>query len=1112
MELRKRVLSIVLSVLLIMASIPALMIPADAAGLRTLSVSAAGQSSELPLDSTAYYSAAQAVYTADELGNAPFTVQAMTINVDGAPDYGIWRSFEIYMVNVPAGTGFEDGFSWYELTEDDAVLFGTVQLYNGENVIPFRYAFDYDGESDVLMCIVSADGTVTDDPAVFGTRAGTSIVYNGDWFADVLDPDCMAETEGTLIGEIPAVTFLSNYERTVTVTATAGGTVEADYASAEAGTVVTLTAAPDEGYELMGYRVYTADGEQIEVVDDTFVVPTADVYVLGYFKNVMDGSCWFRYGTGDAESSTGLGESTMIWEIMVPADDIAMLGYDRLTAVGFYYVEEFEGDYWFTVYLNGEAVYSTSCTISGESRWVDVELEEVIELDGTQDVEIEVYTEGFVAPASFTEDCGVPYARLVWNDYYGGLIDMYDMGMPVTWLIHAQFGWDLPSYTVTLHKNSGADTTAAAEPAVINTPYAQPACPFSVTGKTFGGWSLTPGGAPVSFPVVLEEDTDLYALWTSRPCTVTYDANNGTGDKQTSTVDSGSVVTLPACPFTAAGKRFIGWALTPNGTKISAADGYTVTGNVTFYALWETCEYTVSFNANGGSGTMKAVTAEAGKTFKLPACTFTAPQYKQFAGWSLTKDGAVLTNGFTVTKDTTLYAVWKSVPCKVVYDANGGTGTPVTVTLDAGTKLILPACSYTAPANKHFAGWSLTKDGSALTGEYTVTGNVTFYALWSTTTYEVTFDANGGTGIMKAAIAESGKALTLPACTFTAPQYKQFAGWSLTKDGALLGSSYTFTKNTTLYAVWKAVPASVSFDANGGTGTMKAASLKQGDFFTLPVCTFTAPLYKQFAGWSLTKDGAVLTNGFTVTKDTTLYAVWKSVPCKVVYDANGGTGTPVTVTLDAGTKLILPACSYTAPANKHFAGWSLTKDGSALTGEYTVTGNVTFYALWSTTTYEVTFDANGGTGIMKAAIAESGKALTLPACTFTAPQYKQFAGWSLTKDGALLAKDFTVTKNTTLYAIWKAVPASVSFDANGGIGTMKAAALNLGDTFRIPACTFTAPQYKQFAGWSLTKDGALITKDFTVKENTTLYAIWKAVPASVSFDANGGIGTMKAAA
>ena len=69
-------------------------------------------------------------------------------------------------------------------------------------------------------------------------------------------------------------------------------------------------------------------------------------------------------------------------------------------------------------------------------------------------------------------------------------------------------------------------------------------------------------------------------------------------------------------------------------------------------------KYTVSFNANGGSGSMAGVVLGDGAQYTLPACTFTAPSGKEFDKWDKGAPGTRI----TVTADTTLKAQWKDAP------------------------------------------------------------------------------------------------------------------------------------------------------------------------------------------------------------------------------------------------------------------------------------------------------------------------------------------------------------------------------------------------------------------------------------------------------------------
>ena len=75
---------------------------------------------------------------------------------------------------------------------------------------------------------------------------------------------------------------------------------------------------------------------------------------------------------------------------------------------------------------------------------------------------------------------------------------------------------------------------------------------------------------------------------------------------------------------------------------------------------------------------------------------------------------------------------------KVVYDANGGTGTISDQTVNAGSSVTIDSGSgLTAPSNKEFAGWALTSYATTPTiaggASYTPSGDVTLFAVWATT-------------------------------------------------------------------------------------------------------------------------------------------------------------------------------------------------------------------------------------------------------------------------------------------------------------------------------------------------------------------------------------------
>ena len=157
--------------------------------------------------------------------------------------------------------------------------------------------------------------------------------------------------------------------------------------------------------------------------------------------------------------------------------------------------------------------------------------------------------------------------------------------------------------------------------------------------------------------------------------------------------------------------------------------------------------YTVTFNPNGGTGTMSAQTFTEGEAQALTRNAFTYDGYT-FSGWNTVQggSGASYTDGQTITAtaDMTLYAQWTSngtnptpgptpTTVTITFDANGGTGEMEPQTFTIGTAQTLTANAFTKE-NNWFTGWNTAIDGQGTTytdsQEITATENMTLYAQW----------------------------------------------------------------------------------------------------------------------------------------------------------------------------------------------------------------------------------------------------------------------------------------------------------------------------------------------------------------------------------------------
>lgn len=178
-----------------------------------------------------------------------------------------------------------------------------------------------------------------------------------------------------------------------------------------------------------------------------------------------------------------------------------------------------------------------------------------------------------------------------------------------------------------------------------------------------------------------------------------------------------------------------------------------------------------------------------------------------------------------------------------------------------------------------------------------------------TTEYKLSFSANGGTGEMESITKEENEKINLPAVKFSRTGF-EFLNWNTVADGSGTsyadGAEFTFNTDTMLHAQWKekkAAPSNpetpenptqpeqpqnpeipstpkttytVTFDANGGSGTIANISVEEGIEITLPENTFTKSSYI-FAGWATSADGDVSYSDkakITITGNIMLYAKW----------------------------------------------------------------------------------------------------------------------------------------------------------------------------------------------------------------------------------------------
>lgn len=442
------------------------------------------------------------------------------------------------------------------------------------------------------------------------------------------------------------------------------------------------------------------------------------------------------------------------------------------------------------------------------------------------------------------------------------------------------------------------------------------------------------------------------------------------------------------------------------------------------------------------------------------------------------------------------------------FDANKGTTTDTLPTITdckfgSGETIEFNFDSLPARQGYSFAGWSFLSDGSGhvytetltLPNEYenitTVNDGdtLTLYAAWNPYSYIAYFNAgivgnqspNGDE--MPVVESTSNQPITLPECTYTLSNY-HFAGWKYngaSNDGIAdptdenvgtvypAGSKFEYlpgNDNDTIQfeAQWDPNTVSISYDANGGTGTMAGATYTyDGSIFAYLLPGADGSLSKdgyRFIGWCENADGSskIMSEGDQYSldfskgnQDITLYAIWEPNAYSIRFNGNGGTGEMANQAGISSEPTILNPNQFTS-IDQMFAGWSTTGTGTVqyadrASFDYKASTNnqvVDLFAIW-TKLYKLAFDANGGGGNMDTLLnGMDGIGQTLPECAFTKEGFV-FKGWA-TNPYTLTAEyqpgdSFTYSPQTagetvTLYAIWEAEGANAADRIQVGVGTV----------------------------------------------------------------------------
>ena len=560
---------------------------------------------------------------------------------------------------------------------------------------------------------------------------------------------------------------------------------------------------------------------------------------------------------------------------------------------------------------------------------------------------------------------------------------------------------------------------------------------------------------------------------------------------------------------------------------------------------------TITFEPNGGLGTMSSVTVGYAAQYTLPNCSFTPPTDKVFDCWEINGGRVSAGVNYKFFADTTIKALWKdgsSTPTEFTVTFYSAYGTaPAPQTIASGGCATEP----TEPTESGyvFGGWYTTAEfDNKFDFSTPITQHYSLFAKWTAVgEYTVTVNTDGN-GIASAS-PTSGSDGTVVTLTATPnPGYK-FKEWTR-QAGMLSGgtdvpnatsATTTFTisgYNVVVTATFEedsATTYTVSFDANGGGGAMPDVTSVPAGSYTLPSNGFTAPDGKEFDQWEVAGTKYDEGDSITISGNTIVKALWKDATTYTVTVNNDGNGTASASPTSGPDGTVVTLTAIPNPGYK-FKEW--TRQAGMLSGGTDVPNATSATTTFTISGYnvEVTATFEEGTSSVPPTITTStlpgGKVNTAydqtlvatgdATITWSIDSGSLPAGLTLGANGTIsgtptTAGNYTFTvkatnaagEDTKEYIITIAPADSVTytviFNANGHGTAPATQTVTSGGTASEP----TAPTADgwTFGGWY--QDATCsVAFDFAtpITANTELYAKWTEVTSTtytVTFNANG---------
>ena len=562
--------------------------------------------------------------------------------------------------------------------------------------------------------------------------------------------------------------------------------------------------------------------------------------------------------------------------------------------------------------------------------------------------------------------------------------------------------WQINTYTLSYRTANNLDFVSyeVEYGAEVPVPETNP----TKTGYYFTGWK----DLPATMPEVATGVLRIQPSFEIESYVLSFNTNGGTeiGDE---TVKFGDDFALTEVT-TKTGYTFGGWDQEIPSEIADLGENGEV---ITFNAIWNVNQYTITFNTDGGS-TIDAITQDYATDVVAPADP-TKVGYT-FAGWDKEIPATMPAENVTIT------ASWTINNYTITFDVDGGSEV-APITQAYATAVTAPE----APTKEGytFAGWDKEIPATMPAEDLVIT------ASWTINQYTITFNTDGGSAI-DAITQDYATAVTAPEAP-TKVGYT-FAGWDKEIPATMPAEDLVIT------ASWTINEYTITFDVDGGSA-IEAITQAYGTDVTAPAAP-TKEGYT-FGGWDKEIPATMPAENVTIT------ASWTINQYTITFDVAGGSAVDA-ITQDYATAVTAPEAP--TKTGYTFAGWDKVIPAT-MPAE-----NVTITAIWTINEYTITFDVDGGSAV-DAITQAYGTDVAAPAAP-TKEGYT-FAGWDKEIPATMPAENVTIT------AIWTINSYVVEFlNAEGAVHD--SSTLEFGATIAAPA-TEPTKEYYVFAGWSFTE-------------------------------------------